>query len=880
MKSIKYVFHGISNNPKRYILGILSVIIAALLMVFMGVIFSAGQGQIRMMYTTEFDYDFTITQAQEGFNITYFETEPVIENISSISGIEGIYPVVSAIATVSGDNATQKPAVMYGAEESYQAGTVDDISGEYDLSGDNAVISYELAVELSKDVGDYIDVIIFPDLFTPVPHTYTISGIINLTGRFYPPAELYIITNLEYLQTSLGLEGKANIVYVVVDQSLYDMDNIADPAGKVIEIGNRISSALGPEYRVDSFKAYLLKASFQGIGFFSSFIYIFSIIFPAIAGIMVASILNLSVEEKAQDLAVLRLLGAKRVFVAKVIFIELLIMLVIGLPTGVFFGMILSLAIVGRFFTGATLSIMGTTILLQVVTTLLVLLLFSLKPILKAFHANPIDAVRRVKTLGVFKFVSTQGIDKRIFVASLIFFLTLVYSTMIIPTILIFSSPGSILTFLIMSILLILVSLCVTLLGVITHVEVFIVRLLRPFSKKISKLIGNNIRRYSRRNLSTNVIFGIIVAIMIFFSTFISAIQVSAEDNVRYLNGSDIRVYSLIPMPMFRVEQIESITGVDKASPVTSGVEASLANLVGPSGRGINLYGVHPDFPGVNYVSNSDFHKGDVSSFEELTNSSIIIPRQLADDLEVDLGDRVVLDYEGKRVYVTITAVLKSMPGYIAQVSETWGGTQACFISIELYAFITSQQESDLGYNNVFVKVKKGFDHEEVGRSIKNEFAVMEGIGVSVTEVGIRMTVQSTSMLQLIFTIILTSLLLVAIFSLITNLYASIIEREYEIGVLKALGFRNSDILQSLLIEGLVIALASVLIGLIAGITVGFMVIYWLNILSPVNLIFWVPEFVIIYLLIASIVSSILATYLTANSVSKKPIINLMRRIE
>jgi putative ABC transport system permease protein len=658
------------------------------------------------------------------------------------------------------------------------------------------------------------------------------------------------------------------------------MDNIADPAAKVIEIGERMSLALGPEYSVDSLKAYLLKASFQGIGFFGSFIYVFSIIFPAIAGIMVASILNLSVEEKTQDLAVLRLLGAKRIFVAKVIFIELLIMLAIGLPTGVFFGMFLSLAIVGRFFTGTTLTIVGATVLLQVITTLIVLLLFSLKPILKAFKTNPIDAVRRVKKLGVFKFVSTQGIDRRIFLGSLIFFLALVYSTMIIPSVLIFSSPGNIITFIIMSILFMLVSLCVTLLGAITYVEEFIVRLLCPFSKRVSKLISNNIRRYSRRNLSTNMIFGIIVAIMIFFSTFISAIQVSAEDNVRYANGSDIRVSSLMPMSMFRVEQIESITGVDQASPVTSGVGASLANLVGPSGSWINLYGIYPDLATVNYVSDSDFHKGDVGSFEELTNSSIIITRQLADDLEVDMGDRVILEYEENRFYVTITAILKSMPGYIAQVSETWGGTQACFVSIELYAFITSQQQSDLGYNDVFVKVEKGFDHEEVGRNIKNEFAAIEGIGVSVTEVGIRMTVEGTSILQLIFMIILTSLLLVAIFSLITNLYASIIEREYEIGVLKALGFRKSDILRSLLIEGLVIALASVLIGLIAGIAVGFMVIYWLNLLSPVNLIFWIPEFVVIYLLIASIVSSILATYFTTNSVAKKPIINLMRRIE
>ena len=50
--------------------------------------------------------------------------------------------------------------------------------------------------------------------------------------------------------------------------------------------------------------------------------------------------------------------------------------------------------------------------------------------------------------------------------------------------------------------------------------------------------------------------------------------------------------------------------------------------------------------------------------------------------------------------------------------------------------------------------------------------------------------------------------------------------------------------------------------------------------LRPVELKFWVPEFVVIYRHTAIAIFSILAVYLVAKSVAKESIINLMRRIE
>jgi len=126
--------------------------------------------------------------------------------------------------------------------------------------------------------------------------------------------------------------------------------------------------------------------------------------------------------------------------------------------------------------------------------------------------------------------------------------------------------------------------------------------------------------------------------------------------------------------------------------------------------------------------------------------------------------------------------------------------------------------------------------------------------------------------------VILTILLLVALFSLVANLLASILEREYEIGVVRALGLRVGKLRQVLMAEGTTIALSSLVLGVVVGTTLSALIIAFFNMLSPVRFSYIVPWGSIVYLLVLTIILSLLGTYSPARAVSSRPVVDLMRR--
>jgi hypothetical protein len=217
---------------------------------------------------------------------------------------------------------------------------------------------------------------------------------------------------------------------------------------------------------------------------------------------------------------------------------------VLGLPIGVAMGIILPFTFASAQLASANPMNIATTITIQIFITISVLMVFAIRPLMRALRSDPIEAIRRTRSLGQLKFQQSAGIDRRIPVSGMLLFLALAYSTMVIPYILLFSTGTEIVSYVLISIMTMLVCLCTALLIFAGQLERAIVGVLQPATPKTNKLARSNISRYARRNLSTNVIFGVVVAILIFFTSLLSTVRGSIEDTARFESGADIRVRS------------------------------------------------------------------------------------------------------------------------------------------------------------------------------------------------------------------------------------------------------------------------------------------------------------------------------------------------
>ncbi len=427
MKARAYLLRGVRSNRGRYALGASSVVVSTMIMVAMGVVFVGGQAELRSFFERAYAYDFEVSAARMETSASYINASEALEKVGGVEGVEEAYPLLAAVLfTLPSEERGARPLVVYGASPSYRAGRQKSLDGSYDLSPGCAVLSQKAAGKLGLRPGETLSLRNLLGTGSAQLNA-TVSGVAELEGRFPPGVDEYAVFGIDYLAPALNLSGMASSIVVLIDPSLYDLDNPSDPVGRAFEVGNKIALRLGPGYTVASMKGLIIKQSVQGTSFFGVMVYVFSVFFPAVAGLMVASVLNLSVEDKAHDLAVLRLLGARRATVGRIVLLELGLLLALGLPIGVALGASLPFILAGGIMSGARPGPIASTVALQTLISVGVLLLFSIKPLQRALRSSPVDAVRRARPLGALRFQRGEGIDRRIPLSGLVVFVAVAY---------------------------------------------------------------------------------------------------------------------------------------------------------------------------------------------------------------------------------------------------------------------------------------------------------------------------------------------------------------------------------------------------------------------------------------------------------------------
>ncbi|MEM2899889.1 MAG: FtsX-like permease family protein, partial [Thermoplasmata archaeon] len=180
--------------------------------------------------------------------------------------------------------------------------------------------------------------------------------------------------------------------------------------------------------------------------------------------------------------------------------------------------------------------------------------------------------------------------------------------------------------------------------------------------------------------------------------------------------------------------------------------------------------------------------------------------------------------------------------------------------------------------NNYFMfKVKEGKSISAVAHALEKDYR-KAGLDTIDLRAQVEQSLQMINSMFLLFKVFLGMGLIVGITGLGVITLRAIIERKQEIGIMRAIGFKRSMILNALIVEILIVATLGALVGIIVGVTVSWE-IFEVNIDDP-TIEFKIPWLDILYIIGITYIASLACTILPAYKASRMPPSQALRRMD
>ena len=313
------------------------------------------------------------------------------------------------------------------------------------------------------------------------------------------------------------------------------------------------------------------------------------------------------------------------------------------------------------------------------------------------------------------------------------------------------------------------------------------------------------------------------VAVIVFMSAILTGLQANiirrtlmaqahiviqpAEEVARPLRGGDSdREIALIQKKSQRLlsidqwqkvrRQVQQIPGVHVISPMVSGPGFAIR---GDSNRSVNLMGIEPD----EYVKIVALPEKIVAGVFRLTSSDVLIGTELATDLGAAVGDKVrIATPTGASATLTVTGIF--------DLGSKGVNERNVYVLLR-----TAQDLLNLigGASNLDVTVNEVFGAEDIARRITAETGLEADSWIRTNNqlfVALNAQTISNSVIRL-------SVGLSVALGIASVLVVSVVQKSKEIGILRAMGAAERQVMNVFLIQGGVVGLIGSFVGSVMG---------------------------------------------------------------
>jgi putative ABC transport system permease protein len=631
--------------------------------------------------------------------------------------------------------------------------------------------------------------------------TVTVSGT--------TPAKQYKVVGVAKLGESNNLGG-ARMVQMTLPEAQrvagydgYDDISVAAAGGtSPEELKARISAALGRNFAVRTGKEQVDKE----VGDFKddlapirTSLLVFAGVSVLVGGFLIFNTFNITVAQRAREIALLRMLGASRPQVMRSVLAETLAIGLVASIVGILLGVLVARLLTALFgaigldLGNSSFPLEPRTIITGLAVGLLATIVSGWVPARRATRIEPIAALRDADTAG------TARLRRRRVVAAAL----LAAAGIVVMLYALFGDLPS-------------DSATASSLGVGAVLLMFgfalvAASLVRPMARAIGKplerlqgltgrLARENAQRQPQRTATTASALMIGVALVVFVAIFAAGIKATIDQGI----DNQVRAAGIVtsqngfePIPDGVVDQLRGVDGVAAVSPI----RLETGKLVS-DGKNVMVSGIDPANAGE--ALSLDWTQGSNAALSQLGDSDVIVNQDFADSHDVKVGDELAfITRAGKRVSYRVTAIYDANVQMLGLVTLTDAAMVRDWDSKEIqFALVTSEP---------------GTDAEALKRA---EETALVGFPTAKPQTIQDFKDQQYSGLDTIVYIVYLLLalsVLVALLGVINTLALSVHERTRELGMLRAVGMSRRQVRQMIRGESVITAGIGAVLGIVLG---------------------------------------------------------------
>lgn len=403
-------------------------------------------------------------------------------------------------------------------------------------------------------------------------------------------------------------------------------------------------------------------------------------------------------------------------------------------------------------------------------------------------------------------------------------------------------------------------------------------------------LANSNLSR-RKRIIASIVLTAISMLILIFTLSFSSSFKNTMEravlKNISYRTVVVMGDYSVSSDKI--IDDVMNIENVEKVIPNNQYESGSSVVKVGGSSISgiIGLYGANSEMQpniisGRGFLENErevclipkDFYPYNIYPSYDSSNTL---------DGEKLLGKEIVLEYysydrTSNKSEVNGTYTKKLTVVGVYDSNENVSGNNYCYIPFEDMDEINTTREENSVYGTDTIYVE-----DNTVMVVVDDTSNVDSVISKIQELGYRSMVRSTANLEMIDTInkvtmiVFGVVILIVIINLTISSIKSIVERGYEIGMLKAIGYRKREIRNILFTENLIVSTISyiitILLVLVLNIVIKKCIFSRIYELEQMNLSLQTSTILIAF--IVSMIIPVITTALSSTKILKQTSVNL-----
>jgi putative ABC transport system permease protein len=591
---------------------------------------------------------------------------------------------------------------------------------------------------------------------------------------------------------------------------------------------------------------------------FTSFIKYFLLAFAGIAlfvgSFVIANTLSITIAQRVREFATLRTLGATRRQILKAVVIEAFVVGALASVVGLFLGLGLAKGLNALFkVIGFDLPTAGTvfatrTVIVSLLVGIVITLVASLRPALRATRVPPIAAVREGATLPPGRFARLVPILALITLALGILLLGYGVLGHGLSTVNRLGSLGF--------------GVVLLFFGVSSNAA----RLVRPLASILGwpatriggaagVLARDNTMRNTKRTASTASALMIGLALVTFVAILGQGIRTSFESAVDQLFRGD---YALTATDTFTPLAVSAENQLAKAPNLTtiSGVRAGSARIYGSTD---NLTGVDKNLARVIHL---DWKEGSTSVPAQLGLDGAFVDHKFAKKHHLTIGSPIKLTTPSSHTFtVRVKGVFKLPNG-----GSPFGPVT---ISNTLFDKNYPSPENEM----VFVNVRGGVTDANT-RILDQQVKGFADAKIQTSSQFKKNFERPINRILILLYVLLLLSVIVSLFGIVNTLVLTVFERTREIGMLRAVGMTRRQTRSMIRHESIVTALIGGVLGMAVGV---FLALLVTHALSSEGIVFAVPWTSLVIFVIATILVGIVASIFPARRAARLNVLEALQ---